>query len=34
MTVWSVYTFETRLVPRAGRVVMLAGQAGAKQGLA
>jgi hypothetical protein len=30
MTVWSVYTFEVRLVPRAGRVMMLAGQAGAK----
>jgi hypothetical protein len=30
MTVWSVYTFEARPVPRAGRMVMLAGQAGAK----
>jgi len=30
MTVWSFYTFETRLVPRAGRVAVLAGQAGAK----
>src|SRR5690348_1813456 len=30
MTVWSFYTFEARLVPRADRVAVLAGQAGAK----
>ena len=30
MTDWSFYAFETRLVSRAGRVAVLAGQAGAK----